>query len=218
MGKQTARITLIGGFTQDENASIGLAKLAERLTRFVSPSCNVLLKAWNTDWKSYAGGLERDCTLYALHIVIAYSWGAGHGLKKLAHALDRFDRGVNQAYIIDGVVRYCDYFIVGNVLSLMRVGKLKLADNVREAMSFRQVNDRPPGRVVMCGDVAVHEVVFGTNSNMRKHAGRDWPLHHPVLPIIDRVTDTLISHATIDDEHTIHSAIEQHIEHVLTES
>lgn len=151
----------ISGFTENTGRETGTEKAWHRCRKFSGPLTGVLTpREWNADWSNVASLIARNTTEFSRIVVSAYSWGAGHGFLRLCEELNKRDRVVHEAILVDPVARMrftptrpLLLAAITNPLSL--VGKtekgrkfwpIKIPKNVRAVSYFRQSQTVPAGR------------------------------------------------------------------------
>jgi hypothetical protein len=102
-----AAVAVLPGFRQRLTPGIGLGKLYDRLEQGPCRDRTQTwlgLRTWNGDHEATAAWIDArdpDMTL-----AVAYSYGAGWALGKLADALRKYRRRIDHVYLIDPVPRY----------------------------------------------------------------------------------------------------------------
>lgn len=141
----------IAGFTQDEssNGNIELhEKLLAALDDYSPLSVRVRYRRHNENWKAIALNYHYMRRRYYNEPFIiqvnAYSYGAGHGLTRLAKQLQRYNIKVNIANICDGV--YYHWHPLGWWRALIGNSRIKLPNNVEKFHAFYQRKNTPHGR------------------------------------------------------------------------
>ena len=134
-------ILVISGFTERDHENTGSRQLWESLSEFENDGAHdnlvfVTLKEWNHNWKEFGAWLDllgvSEC------FVCAYSWGAGHGLKKLAKSFS----GQISCILCDPVYR--SKLIPFRWLALFDM-TIKYPKNVLVKRWFYQKLDEPGG-------------------------------------------------------------------------
>jgi hypothetical protein len=147
-------IVVITGFRQRSGrATTGLDGLEHRLVEAHNSGDTVVTgKRWDDDFHSLAAKIERcrhgrDVRV----IVVAYSWGVGHGAVTLANELLRYGLTVDALFAIDAVyrswfpVRVRSLFSRGNMFA----PKIQLPPNVLACRYWRQISSRPQGHRII---------------------------------------------------------------------
>ncbi len=197
-----AAVAVLPGFTQRLTPRIGLGKLYDRLE---SGPCRdrthtwLGMRTWDGDHEATAAWIKKRMPERV--IAIAYSYGAGWALRKLAAALSAEGMVIHHAYLIDPVPRF--RFLPAKVISLTRMGTLTLPGNVVACDYWRQLNGSPYGRRVVHpdrGDAVTCRGLFGAAGSYRHaHAGERR------TAAVSYRSD--VGHAEIDDQPEIHDFI-----------
>lgn len=116
----SSHIYVIPGFRQHLGTQTRLTDLYEELHGLLcGPECSVQIRPWDNNWKAEAAFVARYSCLVPRIIVVAYSWGAGHGFVQFEKYLRRAktDKGrkpmrVSRACLIDPVYRH--RYLLGN--------------------------------------------------------------------------------------------------------
>ena len=173
-----------------------------------SPRNWVIEQTWDGDMKQLARKLARNCSRHhrtgtpkAKLVVVAYSWGAGRGLTKLAKHLDNLGMSIDFALLVDPVPKRPGWFFSPRqIYALTRIGKFRVPSNVNYARAWRTLNKRkwstPVGREIVPLNATAPETVFVTAA---PDDLKDWKI----------IVDPLIFHDNIDDDHRVHDAIMQ---------
>jgi len=138
----------ISGFRQHEQEPTGMQRLWVKLGDLRSPSTIVMLREWNSDWRSLAeliaqmfdygfGSAPPDIYVYA------YSWGAGYGLPTLARYLLPSGLEIKHAVLADPVYR--SRLVSFRWLAMTKWGDVEIPENVRRVWWTRQTIDWPRG-------------------------------------------------------------------------
>lgn len=199
-------LVIITGFTQTDGSRSGLYRLYHRLyysEGFADRSKSFLaMRRWDSDHEELADMIVDHKPEQIA--IIGYSYGCGHGAVQLCQHLQWHNRRVDMMMAIDPVPRY--RFLPFKGLALARVGDWEVPSNVGECWSVRQVNDRPPGRVVVADSkhTVIHPpIVMGSGANLLRYAERHSSMPHP-LAEADRIVDTHIGHSSIDNDDRVH--------------
>lgn len=137
------------GFTQKLNKRPGMLRCWERQRQFAGRGRLICTpKEWNADWKAF-GDFIAEYTHGGTRIyTCSYSWGAGWGFVRLAKRLQLCSRLIQHAILIDPVYRstVLPSWLPLNPISMTKLGKIHVPNNVREVTYFLQRQNRPAGR------------------------------------------------------------------------
>ena len=153
---------VIGGFRQSRASYTGLHDIwASAVEKgYIAQWCQ-----WNSDWHDHAVFLARRQPGRVVLAVVAYSWGVGYGLRRLARCLTRLAGNGSRvriplAILLDPVAPFPQCFFPGARIVLPSV-----VDG--DVHVYRQRHDRFPrtSRVVVQGKgrLVVDETVPGTH-------------------------------------------------------
>src|SRR3990167_4247109 len=152
-------IVTIGGFTEPPSEWTGTARLNYRLRLLYSTaSCMVFHRCWTDDFDELSRIMRQwaSQSRQVKTVVIAYSWGCGRGVSRLAAALGKQGMCISRLLLVDPVIRPGStlpadrvlgvLFAVKSLVALTKLGKFEVPANVKRVASFRQNNGRPFGR------------------------------------------------------------------------
>ena len=136
----------IMGFTQDTSRVTGIEKIWRELRLRSSAETWVLPpQVWDADWVALANLIRNNARQDAEVVVVAYSWGAGHGFVTLAKELDKHGIGIRRAILADPVHRSTRTLLRWR--SLVNRGPLaptiKIPRNVGSVFWTRQNRNKP---------------------------------------------------------------------------
>ena len=138
----------IMGFTQDTSRVTGIEKIWRELRLRSSADTWVLPpQVWNADWRALANLIRNNAQQDAEIVIVAYSWGAGHGFVTLAKELDKHGLVIQEAILADPVYRSPRTLLRWR--SLVNRGPLaptiKIPQNVGGVFWTRQKRNKPQG-------------------------------------------------------------------------
>lgn len=140
----------ISGFTQDRGRANGFDKLWTRLKTLGSADTEVVIpQRWRSNFDSLADFIDRHSDENARVIVIAYSWGCGHGFRQFAGHLAKRGIGISHAVLCDPV--YHDWLRLWR--SLIFSPPIMIPVNVARVTWFRQYKNKPAGTELKAIDV-----------------------------------------------------------------
>jgi len=142
-------VIVIGGFLQSKGRTHGNALLWRSLRGFSDRHTCVQLHAWDDDWDECARKIKINSEENPNIVILAYSWGAGHGFTTLARRLGKMGLGVAEAVLCDPVYRPRLWSL--GWLALLRSWKVKVPVNVSEVTWLTQYVNRPGGHGVVMG-------------------------------------------------------------------
>lgn len=203
----------IMGFTQDTSRVTGIEKIWRELRKHSSSKTWVFPpQVWNADWKSLAHLIANNASACVEIVVVAYSWGAGHGFVSLAKELAKYGLKVVCAYLADPVYR--SPRLLMRWRSLVNRGPLAptihIPDNVKEVRWTRQSRNKPQGH-----DLQGLSPEFVESVHFDLSPGGDAPrtrrireqvgtlIHDPVLVDCD--------HAWMDDRQEFRNMVLEHV-------
>lgn len=144
---------VIGGFRQHAGLPSGIQALWSKLRRaHGNGRVAVELREWSTDWDAVAElvwNFRRPPELPAVY-VYAYSWGAGWGFTRLAHALERRGIQIEDAVLCDPVYRSPLRSLAW--LSILPGRTVKVPANVARVHWFYQRQSFPSGHQPVAAD------------------------------------------------------------------
>lgn len=206
-------IVSIDGFRNEVGDLTGQARLYWRLRQTFAhtPRHFTMQRAWHDDFAGTANTIAQHIARdqwgnpTGKTAVIAYSWGAGRGMHRLASELGRHGLPINLLFLIDPVP-----FAKWNAPALLTCGTFKLPKNVRQTWCWRQVNKQslfdPMGRSprprANTATSIVRETVYGTQADLAKQGVEQDAYPYPVV-----ICDGAMRHNTIDDCTDIHDEI-----------
>lgn len=143
---------MIMGFTQNIGRHSGLHTPWEELRQYSEAERLVATPlSWDSNWREVARFIAAYSSPATKIYVAAYSWGAGHGFVKLSKYLKGHGRNIEHAILVDPVyrVKYLPSWITAgplNGISMTKLGRIKVTENVLEVTHFIQRENRPAGR------------------------------------------------------------------------
>lgn len=137
-------ILVISGFRQTYKADDGSDELYYKLHKYNSPTVRVERLTWKENWRQWAGWIEKNSTSGTKILVFAYSYGAGHGYRKLAKYLARLNVKVYFAVLCDPVYR--SWLLILRWLALIP-WKTFPVKNTRFVKVLYQRGGRPKGHI-----------------------------------------------------------------------
>lgn len=145
-------IVMISGFTEGRFEHTGTRKIRELLLDRFGDQCQVYLCEWDDDFESLVEELERTGVTEIL--VGAYSWGCGHGLRKLAGLFG----GEVRAVLCDPVFN-SDLWVLNwrALTNWFLPPKIKYTPNVTVLAWFSQRLNKPQGHKVKAGKMLVQK-------------------------------------------------------------
>ncbi len=192
-------VIVISGFSQKVSDRTGMGELYCKLRKYASPTHYVMHRAWKGNFKELAAILDRDRTDEFKLVVIAYSWGCGHGVQELAKHLGRFGIRINLLILIDPVLKRPGWALSPRqAWALTRFGRFKVPPNVDQVWSCRQLNHTPFGRKLRLASKrtkVLGEMVFGSRSNIYKYTNNPGP-----GDVHELFTNDEIGHNDMDDQ------------------
>lgn len=136
---------IISGFRQTEDRPNGMTRMWLSLGKHRSPETTIALREWNSDWDVVAETVwwSNPVPEKLVVNVYAYSWGAGWGFTRLAHALSLRGIKVNIAVLSDPVYRH--WYALGQWRALVPWSTIIVPSNVSEVFWYRQYRAIPRG-------------------------------------------------------------------------
>lgn len=166
-------------------------------------SCEVEVcqRTFNYNWEAHAYSINREAQRGAVIMFVGHSYGVGWGLKRFAKYMHECGRSIDEAYLIDPVIRPFQYLLpVNAILAFTRIGNFYVPANVKRFYSWRQVNDSPYGRwtlPVSEDTTRIHSMCYGSQSMLAKHSQREEERYH----------DPVVTHSSIDGLESVHREI-----------
>lgn len=204
-----AAVIVLPGFHQRPVPTIGLGRLYRDLEHGCCRDRREVwlgMRTWHADHAATAQWIaDADAEVI---VAVAYSYGAGWALTKLARALQALGHNIDQAYLIDPVPRYRLWPL--KAISMTRWGSYHLPPNVLRTDYWRQVNDAPYGRAVVHPDglPVTCRGLYGSHSLLLRHRAtseRGAPQH----------VDSGVGHTNIDDRADIRAAILREVAEIV---
>jgi len=182
----------------------GIDDLIDRLRdRF--PEMEILEYTWNSKWKVAASNIIKNLHGRPL-LGISYSWGNPWLRWVIDEVYKKSGLKFDQHHLIGPVNRLPGIpYSPRQVMAMLHLGGFKVSVGVKQAFSFRQVNDRPAEKHVFPGngETVIHaQLVLGTEKNLKHLAGKTWRFGK--VRIHTRLIDDKVGHGTIDDHPMIH--------------
>jgi pimeloyl-ACP methyl ester carboxylesterase len=103
---------------------------------------------WDTNPEHFAAFIAGISDKNTTINVAAYSWGGGWFFPRFAAALKKLGRSIRWAVLVDPVYRskLLPTWLTLNIISMTRLFRIKMPDNVMNVSLFRQKQNRPAGR------------------------------------------------------------------------
>lgn len=158
-------VYVICGFNQKANEDNGMTRLAHEIAaewqERSNEKCFVMLLEWNADFDAAADFVQGDDPDIG---IIAFSWGAGHGMIDLANALAERDHCVKVACLADPVYfsRLTTIFglrWIARAIGVIRRGKVVAPRNVVKVAWCRQEKMFPFGGQVVAEDASATTIL-----------------------------------------------------------
>ena len=210
-GKLKLAVVTISGFSQKVWKRTGMGDLywTIRDRYATAPDRFFMHLPWDADFKHEAAKIKLHAADDIRIAVVAYSWGCGNGVRKLAKYLKRLGLSIELLLLIDPVIyRPGFWFSPRQLWALTRLGKFKVLANVDAVYSWRQVNKGPFGRRLKLENrrttVLGHSVIGSHEKLMKYGSGGQGPK--------DRIIDPNIDHNKMDDDARVRSMVLSRLE------
>ena len=144
-------VICVSGFLQDRSKPTGMARLWRDLHDIVGPESQVLLLNWDDNVREYAEMIwqfSNESPEPAIAI-FGYSWG-GSTAVNLAAALRKRGLSVGCMVLSDPVYRH--WWLPRRWTSMLDWMSIRVPDNVRKVVWFRQRENKPAGHDLVPAD------------------------------------------------------------------
>lgn len=163
---------------------------------------------WDADFEHEACKIKLHAATDIQIVVVAYSWGCGNGVRRLAKHLARLGFEIDLLILIDPVLKRPGFWGSPRQLwALTRWGRFEVPRKVISVASYRQVNRPPYGRTLKFADsktLWVGETVFGSPAKLARYGNR-------CIAPFTQIVNSDIGHADMDNHSWIRDQVRRRV-------